>query len=165
MAGIIFGKYYCSCSVAQLCLTLCDLMDCSTPGLPAHPQLPEFTQTHLHRIGDATQPSHPLSFPSPPTFNLSQHQGLFQWVSSSHQVARVLEPQLQHHSFQWRFRIQLLFIIKYDNAIFIILSNHKTILLSIFIICALVLQGLFTTSFKFVSLSLLLFLPPWQCSR
>ena len=65
-------------SVAQLCPTLCDPMDCSTPGLPVHHQLPEFTQIHVHRVGDAIQPSHPLSSPSPPTFNLSRHQGLFQ---------------------------------------------------------------------------------------
>ena len=64
-------------SVAQLCRTLCDPMDCSTPGLPVHHQLPEFTQTHVHRVGDAIQPSHPLLSHSPPTFNLSQHQGLF----------------------------------------------------------------------------------------
>jgi len=94
-------------SVAQLCLTLCDPMDCSTPGLPVHHQLLEFTQIHVHRIGDAIQPSHPLSSPSPPTFNLSQHQGLLQWVSSSHQVAKVLEFQLQHQFFQWIFRTDL----------------------------------------------------------
>ena len=74
---------------------LCDPMDCSTPGLPVHLQLPELAQTHVHRVGDAIQPSHPLSFPSPPAFILSHHQGLFQWVSSSHQVAKVLEFQLQ----------------------------------------------------------------------
>ena len=91
-------------SVAHLCPTLCDPMDCSTPGLPVHHQLPEFTQTHVHWFGDAIQPSHPLSSSSPPAFNLSQHQGLFQWVSSSHQVAKVLEFQLQHQSFQWTFR-------------------------------------------------------------
>ena len=86
-------------SVVQSCLTLCDPMDCSTPGLPVHHQLPESTQTHVHWISDAIQPSHPLSSPSPPTFNLSQHQGLFKWVSSSCQVATVLEFQLQHQSF------------------------------------------------------------------
>ena len=86
-------------SVAQSCPTLCDPMDCSTLGLPVHHQLPEFTQTHVHRVGDAIQPSHPLSSPSPPAFNLSQHQGLFQCVSSLHQVAKVLEFQLQHQSF------------------------------------------------------------------
>ena len=87
-------------SVTQSCLTLCDPMECSTPGLPVHHQLPEFTQTHLHWVGDAIQPFHPLLSPSPPAFNLSQHQGLFQWVSSLHQVAKVLEFQLQHQSFQ-----------------------------------------------------------------
>ena len=95
-------------SVAQSCPTLCNPMDCSTPSLPVHHQLPEFTQTHVHRIGDAIQASHPLSSPSPPAFNLSQHQGLFQWVSSLHQVAKVLELQLQHQSFQWIFRTDLL---------------------------------------------------------
>ena len=74
-------------------------MNRSTPGLPVHHQLPEFTQTHIHQAGDAIQPSHPLSPPSPPALNLSQHQGLFQWVSSSRQVASVLELQLQHQSF------------------------------------------------------------------
>ena len=77
-------------SVAQPCSTLCDPMDCNTPGLPVHHQLPEFTQTHVHWVSDAIQPSHPLSSLSPPTFNLSQHQGLFQWVSSLYQVANVL---------------------------------------------------------------------------
>ena len=83
-------------SVAQSCPTLCDPMSCSTPGLPVHYQLPEPTQTHVHRVGDAIQPSHPLSSPSPPALSLSQHQGLFKWVSSLHQVAKVLEFQLQH---------------------------------------------------------------------
>ena len=76
-------------SVAQSCPTVCDPMDCSRPGLPVHHQLPEFTQIHVCWVGDAIQPSHPLSSPFPPTFSLSQHQGLFQWVSSSHQVAKV----------------------------------------------------------------------------
>ena len=74
--------------------------NCSTQGLPVRHQHPEFTQTHVHRVGDAIQPSHPLSSPSAPTLNLSQHQGLFKWVSSSHQVTKVLEFQLQHQSFQ-----------------------------------------------------------------
>ena len=91
-------------SVAQSCLTLCNPVDCSMPGLPVHHQLLDFTQTHVHHVGNAIQPSHPLSSPSPPAFNLSQHQGLFQWVRFSHQVARVLEFQLQHQSFQWTFR-------------------------------------------------------------
>ena len=101
-------------SVTQLCPTLCDAMGCSTPGLPLHHQLPEFTQTHVHWVGDAIQPSHPLLYPSPPAFNLSQHQEisqhqeLFKWVSSSQQVARVLEFHLQHQSFQWTPRTDLL---------------------------------------------------------
>ena len=78
-------------SVAQSYPTLCDPTDCSTPGLPVHHQLPEFTQTHGHRVSDAIQPSHPLSSPSPPAPNPSQHQSLFQWVNSSHEVAKVLE--------------------------------------------------------------------------
>ena len=81
-------------SVAQSCPTLCNPMNHSTPGLPVYHQLPESTQTHVHQIGDAIQPSHLLSSPSPPALNLSQHQGLFKWVSSSHQVAKVLEFQL-----------------------------------------------------------------------
>ena len=76
-------------------------MYCRTPGLPVHHQLPELTQTHVHRVGDAIQPSHPLPSPSPPAFNLSQQQGLFQRVSSSHQVAKLLEIQLLHQSLQW----------------------------------------------------------------
>ena len=86
-------------SVTQFCPTLCDPMDNSTPGLPVHHQLPELAQTHVHRVGDAIQPSHPLS-PSSPAFSLSQHQGLIQRVSSSNQVAKVLALQLQHQSFQ-----------------------------------------------------------------
>ena len=92
-------------SVVQSCPTLCDPMNHSTPGLPVHHQFPESTQTHVHRVSDAIQPSHPLSSPSPPALNPSQHQGLFKWVSSSHQVAKVLEFQLQHQSFQWTPRL------------------------------------------------------------
>ena len=95
-------------SVAQSSLTLCDPMDSSMPGLPVHHKLLEFTQTHVHWVDDAIQPSHPLLSPSPPAFNLSQHQGLFKWVSSSHQVTKVLEFQLQHQSFQWILRTDLL---------------------------------------------------------
>ena len=86
------------------CVPLCDPMDSSTPGFSVHHQLPELTHTHVHWVSDAIQPSYPLSSPSLPAFNLSQHQGLFQWVSSLHQVAKVLEFQLQHQSFQWIFR-------------------------------------------------------------
>ena len=95
-------------SVAQSYSTLCDPTDCSMPGFPVHHYLPEFAQTHVHRLGDAIQPPHTLSFPSPPAFNVSQHQGPFKWVSSSHQVAKLLELQLQYQSFQWRFRTDFL---------------------------------------------------------
>jgi len=95
-------------SIAQSCPTLFDPMDGSMPGFPVHHQISELAQTHVHWVGDAIQPSHPLSSPSPPALNLSHHQGLFQWVSSSHQVAKVLELQLQHQSFQWIFRTDLL---------------------------------------------------------
>ena len=95
-------------SVTQSCPTLCDPMNRRTPGLSVHHQLPEFTQTHIHRVGDAIQPSHPLLSPFPPAPNLSQHQSLFQWVNSLHEVARVLEFQLQHHSFQRTPRTDLL---------------------------------------------------------
>ena len=88
-------------SVAQSCPTLCDPMNHSTPGLPVHHQLPEFTQTHVHQVRDAIQPSHPLSFPSPPALNPSLHQSLFQWGNSLHEVAKILEFQLQHQSSQW----------------------------------------------------------------
>jgi len=95
-------------SVAQSCPTLCNPMDYSTPAFPVHHQLPEHTQTHIHWVGDAVQPSHPLLSSSPPAFNPSQYQSLFQWVSSLHQEAKVLELQLQHHSFQWIFRTDFL---------------------------------------------------------
>ena len=87
-------------SVTQSCPTLCNPMNRSTPGLPLHHHLLEFAQTHVHQVGDATQPSHPLPSPSPPTPNPSQHQGLFQQVNSSHEVAKVSEFQPQHQSFQ-----------------------------------------------------------------
>ena len=97
-----------SCPVAKSCLTLCNPMDYSTWGFPILHHLLEFAQTHIHWVRGAIQPSYPLSPPSPPAFNLSQHQGLFQWVSSSNQVAKVLELQFQHQSFQWIFRVNFL---------------------------------------------------------
>ena len=96
-------------SVTPSCPALCDPMDCSMAGFPVHHQLLEFTQTHVHWVGDAIQQSRPLSSPSPPAFNLSQHQGLFQWISSLQQVAKVLESQLQHQSFQWKLRTDFLY--------------------------------------------------------
>ena len=91
-------------STTQSCPTLCNPMDCSMPGFPVHHQLPELAQTHVHWVGNSIQPSHPLSSPSSPAFNLSQHHGLYQWVSSFNQVAKVLQFQLQHQFFQWIFR-------------------------------------------------------------
>ena len=102
------GQQHQFSSVAQSCLTLCDPMDCSMPGFPVHRQLLERTQIHVHRIGDVIQTSHPLLYPSPPAFNLSKHQGLFQWVSSSHQVTKVLEFPLQYQSSQRIFRTDCL---------------------------------------------------------
>ena len=96
-------------SVTQSCPALCDPMNHSTPGLRVHYQLLEFTQTHVHQVSDTIQPSHPLSFPYLPARNPSQCQGLFQWVNSSHEVAKVLEFQLQHQSFQWTPRTGLLY--------------------------------------------------------
>ena len=93
---------------AQSCLTLCEPIDSSMLGFPVHHQVQELTQIHVHQVGDAIQLSHPLSSPSPPAFNLSQHQGLFQCVSSLHQVAKVLEFLLQHQSFQWTPKTDLL---------------------------------------------------------
>ena len=98
----------CFSSVQFSRVRLCDPMNSSMPGLPVHHQLPECTQAHVHRLSDAIQPSHPLLSPSPPAPNPSQHQGLFQWVNSLHEVANVLEFQLQHHSFQWTPKTDLL---------------------------------------------------------
>ena len=98
----------CCCSATQFCLTLCDPTDCGMLDFPVLHHLLEFAQTHIHRVGDAIQQSHPLWSPSFPAFYLSQHQGLFKWVSSSHWVAKVLELQLQHLSFQWIFRTDFL---------------------------------------------------------
>ena len=118
-------------SVAQSYPTLCDPMNCSTPGLPVHDQLPELTQTHVHRVGDAIQPSHPLSSPSPPAANPSQHQGLFQWVSFLHEVAKVLEFQLQHQSFQWTpradlFRMDWLDLLAVQGTLKSLLQHHSS---------------------------------------
>ena len=117
-----------------------------TTGFPVHHQLSEFTQTHVHWVGDAIQPSHPLSSPSPPVLNLSQHQGLFQWVSSSHQVAKVLEFQLQHQSFQWTprlisFRMGWLDLLAVQGTLKSLLQHHgskaSTLLHSAFFIVQL----------------------------
>ena len=95
-------------SATQSCLTLCNPMNLSTACLPVHHQLPESTQTHVYWVSDAIQPSHSLSSPSPPAFSFSQHQRLFKWVNSWHEMAKVLEFQLQHQSLQWTLRTDLL---------------------------------------------------------
>ena len=98
-------------------------MNRSTPGLPVHCQLPQSTQTHVHWVDDAIQPSYPLSSPSPPALNLSQHQGLFKWVNPSHQVAKVLEFQPQHQSFQWTPRTDLLAV---QGTLKSLLQHHSS---------------------------------------
>ena len=103
IAHVFTSKFYSVQFTHSVVAVTLQPMDCSMSGLRVHHQFLEFTQTHVHWVGDAIQPFHPLSSPSPPTFNLSQHQGLFKWVSSSHQVAKVLEFRLQHQSFQWIF--------------------------------------------------------------
>ena len=119
-------------SVTQSCLTLCDPMDCSKPGFLHHHQLQEPTQTHIHCISDAIQPSHPLSSPSLPTFSLSQHQGLFQWVSSSRQVAKVLEFQLHsispsnEHSGLISFRMDWLDLLAVQETLKSLLQHHSS---------------------------------------
>ena len=118
-------------SVAQSCPTLCNPMNRRTPGLPVHHKLPEFTQTHAHRVGDAIQPSHLLSSPSPPAPNSSQHQGLFQWVNSLHEVAKVLEFQLQHQSFQWTpglisFKMDWLGLLAVQGTLKSLLQHHSS---------------------------------------
>ena len=120
-SGINISYYYCLSpfnsvdvcfiyfsSVAQSCPTLCDPMNRSTPGLPVHHKLPESTQIHVHQVSNAIEPSYPLSSPSSPALSLSQHQGLFKWVSCSYQMAKVLEFQLQHQSLQWTLRTDFL---------------------------------------------------------
>ena len=108
MVGFLIFSSIQFSSLAQSCPTLCDPMNRTTPGLPVHHHLLEFTQTHVHRVCDAIQPSHPLLSPSPPAPKPSQHQSLFQFVNSSHEVAKVLELQPQHHSFHRNPRVDLL---------------------------------------------------------
>ena len=117
-------------SVAQLCLTLCDPMDCSMPGLPVYHQLLEFTQTPVHWLGDAIQLSHLLSSLSPPAFNLSQQQGLLKWVSSSHEVAKILEFQFSVSSFNERpglisFRMDWLDLLAVQGTLKSLLQHHS----------------------------------------
>ena len=118
-------------SVTQLCPTLCDPKDCSTPGFPVHYQLPELAQTHVHQGSDAIQPSHPPSSPSPPDFNLSQHQGLFQWVSSLNQVAKVLSFNFSislssEYSRLILFRIDWLDLLAVQGTLKSLLQHHSS---------------------------------------
>ena len=129
-AFIIFRNNFSSVQ-SQPCPTLCYPMNHSTPGLPVHHQLLEFTQTHVHRVGDAIQPSHLLSSPSSLAPNPSQHQGLFQWVNSLHEVAKVLESQLQHQSFQWpprtiSFRMDWLYLLAVQGTLKSLLQHHSS---------------------------------------
>ena len=124
-------KGVCCCSVTEPCPTLWDAMDCSTPGFPVLHCLLEFAQTHVHWVGYASQLSHPLSPPSPPDFSLSQNQGLFQWVSSSHQVAKVRELQLQPQSLQWysgfiSFRIDWFAPLAIQGTLKSLLQHHRS---------------------------------------
>ena len=118
-------------SVTQLCPTLCNSMSCSTPGLPVHHQLLEFTQTHVHWVGDAIQPSHPLSSPSPPTFNLFQYQGLFKQVSSSYQVAKIwsfsfnISPSNEHPGLI-SFRMDWLALLAVQGTLKSLLQHHSS---------------------------------------
>ena len=116
-------------SVTQSCPTLCNPMNCSSPGLPVHHQLSEFTQTHAHWVGDAIQTSNPLLFPSPPAFNLSHHQGLFKWVSSSHKVAKVLDsfnisPSNEHPGLI-SFRMDWLDLISVQGTLKSLFQHHS----------------------------------------
>ena len=132
--GIFYGEPTLSVqfsSVTQSCPTLCDPINCSMPGLPVHHQLPEFTQPRVHWVGDTIQPSHPLSSPSPPALNLSQHQGLFKWVSSLYQVAKVLEFQLNispsnEHPGLTSFRTDWLDLLAVQGTLKSLLQHHSS---------------------------------------
>ena len=120
----------CCCSLIQLCPTLCNPVDCSTPGLPIPQHLLELAQVHVHGVSDAIQPSYPLS-PSSSAVSFSQHEGLFQWVSCLHQVAKLLELQLQHHFFQRifrliSFRMDWLDLLAVQGTLKSLLQNHSS---------------------------------------
>ena len=130
LEGICGWTTFCCCSVAQSCPTLCDPMDCSAPGLPVLHHLSELAQIHVHWVSDAIQPSYPLLSPSLPAPNPSQHQGIFQWVSSSLQVAKMLVFQLQHQSFQWifktSFRMDWLDLLAVQGRLKSLLQHHSS---------------------------------------
>ena len=152
-------------SVTQSC-ALCDTMDCSTPGFTVHHQLPEFTQTHVHWVGDAIQPSHPLSSPSPFTFNISQHQGLFKWVSSFHQVVQVLEFQLHispssEHPGLISFRMDWLDLLAVQGTPKSLLQHHssKATVLQHSAFFTAQLSHLYLTTGKTIALTI------WNCQQ
>ena len=123
--------FICCCSVTKLCPTLCDPMDCSMPGFPVLHYLPEFAQTHVHRVSDVFQPFHPLSPPFPPPFNLSQHQGLFQCVGSSHQVAKYWSFSFNiSHSNEYSglisFRIEWFDLLAVQGTLKSLLQHHSS---------------------------------------
>ena len=143
-------------SVAQLCPTLCDLMDCNTPALPVHHQLLEFTQTHLYWVSDAIQPSHPLSSPSPPIFNLSQLQGLFQLVSSSHQVAKVWGSSVSvSPSNKYSFRMDWMDLLAVQGTLKSLVQHHspKTSILWLSAFFIVHLSHLYMTTGKTIALT------------
>ena len=160
-------------SVAQSCLTVCDPMDCRTPGLPVYHQLPEFTQTHVHCVSEATQPSHSLPTPSPPTFNLSQHQALFKWVNSSHQVSKVLEFHLNispsnGYSGLISFRMDWFDLLAVQGTLQSLLQHHssKPSILWCSAIFIVQLSHLSVQFSSFQSLSRVwLFATPWTTAR
>ena len=115
------------CSVTQSCPTLCNPMDCSTPGFPVHHQLPELAQTHVHRVSDAIQPSHPLLFPSPPAFNLSQQQGLSHWVSSSHLMLKDWSFSISPYNEYWKSFTLLGTVNSHLQLFFPIFPNSLTV--------------------------------------
>ena len=142
-------------------LLLVTPMDCSTPGFPVHHQLPKLAQTHVHWVGDTIQPSHPLSSPSSPAINLSQDQGLFQWIGSSLQVAKVLELQLQHQSFQkniqdWFPRTDWFDLLAVQGTLKSLLQNHssKASILRCEAFFMVQLSHLYMTTLKIIALTI-----------
>ena len=159
-------------SVTQLCPTICEPMNRSTPGLPVHHQLPKFTQTHVHRVGDAIQPSHPLSSPSPPAPNPSQHQSLFQWVNSSQEVAKVLEFQLSispsnEHPGLISFRMDWLDLLAVQGTLKNLLQHHssKASILQCSAFFTVQLLHSYMTTGKTIALTFVLYRETKPCRR
>ena len=149
----------CCCSVTKSCPNLWDPMDCSTPGFSVHHHLPKFVQTHVHQVSDTTQPSQPLLPSSPLVLNLPQHQSLFQWISSLHQVTKVLELQLQHQSCQWifiSFRIDWFDFLAIQGTLKSLLNHHnsKTSILQCSAFFMVQLSHLYLTTVKTIALTM-----------